>query len=176
MLILSNHQSHLDPMLIGPACPRQLNYLARRTLFDFAPLGWLMSSVGTIPLDRDGVGVGGLKETLRCLKQDKGVLIFPEGTRSRDGQIAPLKPGFSALARRTRVPIVPVAIAGAFEAWPRSSPFPRPGVVHIQFGTPISPAEAEAFDERDLVIEVERRIRACHAEAVSHRNRAMNRS
>ena len=93
-LLLSNHQSHLDPVLLGLACDRRLNYLARESLFRFTPFRWLIQSLDAIPIDREGVGLSGLKETLRRLKQDELVLIFPEGTRTRDGEISPLKPGF----------------------------------------------------------------------------------
>src|SRR5262249_14976904 len=97
VLVLSSHQSHFDPGLIGLACDRRLNYLARDTLFRFAPFRWLIKSLDAIPIDREGLGLGGLKETLKRLKREEMVLIFPEGTRTRDGEISPLKPGFCAL-------------------------------------------------------------------------------
>ncbi len=164
-LVLSNHQSHLDPPLIGLASDRQLNYLARKTLFHFAPLAWFIRSVGSIPIDREGSGLSGLRETLKRLRQGDAVVIFPEGTRSPDGEVAPLKPGFSALARRANVPLVPVGIDGAFSAWPRRRLFPLPAPVAIVFGPPIDPAVVASYDDRELVAEVERRIRACHEAA-----------
>lgn len=164
-LILSNHQSHLDPVLVGLACDRRLNYLARDTLFGFAPFRWLINSLDAIPIDREGLGLAGLKETLRRLKREEIVLIFPEGTRTPDGEVAPLKPGFSALARRARVPLVPVAIEGAFDAWPRTHRFPRPATIQIQFGEPLQPEQVSEFSDRELVAELERRIRACHVQA-----------
>jgi 1-acyl-sn-glycerol-3-phosphate acyltransferase len=142
-----------------------LNYLARETLFSFAPFRWLIQSLDGIPIDREGLGLAGLKETLRRLKRGELVLIFPEGTRTRDGEVAPLKPGFSALASRARVPLLPVGIEGSFTAWPRWRPFPLPATIHIHFGQPILPEEAASFSERELVAEVERRIRACHLQA-----------
>src|SRR6185369_4246968 len=98
------------------------------------------NSLDAIPIDRDGLGLAGLKETLKRLKRGEMVLIFPEGTRTPDGQVAPLKPGFCAIARRANVPLVPVAIDGAFDAWPRFSPVPRPATIHVEFGPPIEPA------------------------------------
>jgi 1-acyl-sn-glycerol-3-phosphate acyltransferase len=163
VMVLSNHQSHFDPVLIGLACDRRLNYLARDTLFGFAPFRWLIESLDAIPIDREGLGLAGLKETLRRLKGGELVLIFPEGTRTHDGEVAPLKPGFSALAKRAHIPLLPVAIEGAYQAWPRRWLFPRLSTIHIQFGEPLSAASAAAFDERQLVAEIERRIRACHA-------------
>jgi 1-acyl-sn-glycerol-3-phosphate acyltransferase len=161
-LILSNHQSHLDSILVGMASDRQLNYLARETLFEFAPFRWLINSLDAIPLNREGLGIGGLKETLRRLKRGEMVLIFPEGTRTADGSIRPFKPGFTALARRGRVPLVPLGIAGAFEAWPRTRRFPRPGRIAVQIGQPISPEEVSGFSDEQLLAEVHRRIAACH--------------
>jgi 1-acyl-sn-glycerol-3-phosphate acyltransferase len=112
-----------------------------------------------------------LKETLKRLKRDEIVLIFPEGTRTRDGQVAELKPGFSVLVKRTGVPLVPVAIEGAFAAWPRWQRFPRPGVIQVQFGRQISPAEAAQCDDRQLVALVQQRIEECHAVACRDRQR-----
>ena len=172
-LVLANHQSHLDPMLIGLASPRQLNFLARKTLFRFAPFRWLIQSLDAISLDRDGVGLGGLKETLRRLKADEAVLIFPEGTRSRDGAIAPLKPGFCALARRAGARLVPAGIDGAYDAWPRRHTLPGIASIHVQFGPPLLPEEVASLDDAALVAEVEHRIRACHATARASRLRAM---
>jgi 1-acyl-sn-glycerol-3-phosphate acyltransferase len=165
VLLLSNHQSHCDPPLIGSCCPRRVNYLARATLFNFKPFGWFIGSLGAFPLNREGGGIGGIKETLRWLKQGQVVLMFPEGTRSYDGRIAPFRPGFASLAYRSQVTIVPVGVAGAYEAWPRSKRWPSPGRVHVHFGAPLSPEEVRRYDEKSLVAEVERRVRACHAES-----------
>ena len=126
VLVVSNHQSHFDPPLVGAGCWRRMNYLARETLFRFAPLGWLIHSLDAIPIDRDGLGLNGIKESLRRLKRGEMVLIFPEGTRTRDGEMAPFRPGFTVLAARSKAWILPVAIEGAFDAWPRSRKLPRP--------------------------------------------------
>ena len=162
-LILSNHQSHLDPLLIGLATDRRLNFVARKTLFAFPPFRWLINSLDAIPLDRAGSGFGGLKETLRRLKQDELVLIFPEGTRTHTGCIGKVMPGFCAIARRAEVPLIPVAIDGAFQAFPRTRNFPWPAVIHITFGRPLSPQEvADLADDEQLLAEVARRMDACH--------------
>jgi 1-acyl-sn-glycerol-3-phosphate acyltransferase len=173
VLVLSNHQSHFDPVLIGLAADRRLNFLARETLFGFAPFRWLIRSLDAIPIDRDGAGIGGLKETLRRLKSDEAVLIFPEGTRSRDGEVSPLKPGFCALARRSRAPLVPVAIDGAFQAWPRTKRFPGLACIHVEFGPPLTADDLAKLDDAELLAEVERRIRACHAQARAGRQLAI---
>ena len=149
VLVVSNHQSHFDPPLVGIGCPRRMNYVARETLFRFAPFGWLIHSVGAIPIDREGIGLGGIKESLRRLKRGEMVLIFPEGTRSRDGEIAPFRPGFTALAVRSGAAILPVAIDGAFQVWPRWRKFPGRGRIRVRYGVPITPAEIAGRDERE---------------------------
>jgi 1-acyl-sn-glycerol-3-phosphate acyltransferase len=140
-----------------------MNYLARETLFKFAPFRWLIHSVDAIPIDRDGLGLNGIKESLRRLKRGEMVLIFPEGTRTRDGEVAPFRPGFTVLAARSKAWILPVGIEGAYAAWPRSQKFPGLGKIRVHYGEPISPEQVAACDEREMVAEVERRVRECHA-------------
>jgi len=163
VLVVSNHQSHLDPPLVGMGCPRRMNYLARDTLFTFAPFRWLIRSLDAIPIDREGIGLAGIKESLRRLKRGEMVLVFPEGTRTADGRIGRFRPGFTALAVRSKAAILPVAIEGAYAAWPRRQRIPRLGTIHVRFGPPISPEEAAGYDERELLAEVERRVRLCRA-------------
>jgi 1-acyl-sn-glycerol-3-phosphate acyltransferase len=163
MLVCPNHQSYLDPVVVGIGFRRHLNYLARKSLFRFAPFRWLISSLHAIPLEREGLGMAGLKESLRRLKRGEPLLVFPEGTRSTDGQVSPLKPGFLVLARRTRATLVPVGVDGAFEAWPRTSRWPRPGRIYIEIGRPIDPEMASQLDDANLLREIERRIRDCQS-------------
>ncbi|HUS39531.1 MAG TPA: lysophospholipid acyltransferase family protein [Pirellulales bacterium] len=164
-LVLSNHESHLDPVVVCCSFQRRLNFLARSSLFQFPPLRWFLLSVDSIPIEREGMGMSGLKETLRRLKRQEMVLIFPEGTRSRDGSIGKLKLGFCMLARRASVPLVPVGIAGSYDAWPRSRKFPRPAVIHVQIGESLKPEQFEQMDDEQLMVEMQRRIESCHANA-----------
>jgi len=168
LLVLANHQSYLDPPLIGIGSPRRMNYMARATLFDFAPLAWLISSVDAIPIDQEGIALSGIKESLRRLKWGELLLVFPEGSRTPDGQIKPFLPGFTTLAVRSRSSILPVAIEGAYDAWPCWRKFPRLGTIHVHYGKPISAEEIARFDERELLPEVERRVRECHARLLRH--------
>jgi 1-acyl-sn-glycerol-3-phosphate acyltransferase len=144
VILISNHLSYLDVFVLGLLLPRPLNYVARSTLF-FPPLGALIRSVGGFPIQREGMGTSGLKETLHRLRDGGIVVLFPEGTRSRDGELGELKPGIAALASRARVPIVPAAVAGTFEAWPRGRCCPRPHAIRVHYGKPILPEE---FDDR----------------------------
>lgn len=150
VLVLSNHQSHFDPVLVGIASSRQLRFLTRDTLF-FWPLKWLIRSLGAIPINREGTGLSGLRTSLRVLKDQQPLLVFPEGTRTHDGNLQPLQPGFCVIARRSRVTLVPVAIAGAFDVLPRGSIVPRFGSIVVAFGTPIYPEEILDKDNQQLV-------------------------
>src|SRR5262245_5862027 len=164
-LVCANHQSMFDPPLVGLTCPRRMNYLARDTLFRVPGLKQLISFLDAIPIDREGGGLTGLKETLSRLKAGELVLIFPEGTRTHDGEVAPLKPGFIAVARRSRVPLLPVGVDGAYQAWPRTSRLPRPGRIAIVIGEPITAEQVAEFSDEDLLGEVEERILNAHVEA-----------
>jgi 1-acyl-sn-glycerol-3-phosphate acyltransferase len=124
-LVIANHQSAIDPVLIALATRRPMRFLARRTLFRPKLFGWLISGLGAIPLNQDMSGKEGLKTGLELLKSGNGLLIFPEGTRTRDGSIQPFKPGVILLIRRSKAPLIPVAVAGPFEAMPSHSWFPR---------------------------------------------------
>ena len=168
VLVVSNHQSHFDPPLVGMGCPRRMNYLARDTLFGFAPLRWLIRSLDAIPIDREGIGLSGIKESLRRLKRGELVLVFPEGTRTHDSKIGKFRPGFTILAVRSSSAILPVAIDGACSAWPRRQRLPSFGRIHVHYGVPISPEQIADYDERELIAEVERRVRQCHAEIRRH--------
>jgi 1-acyl-sn-glycerol-3-phosphate acyltransferase len=163
VLVVSNHQSHFDPPLVGIGCRRQMNYVARETLFHSRVFGWLLRSVGSIPIDRDGLGLSGIKESLKRLKRGEMVLIFPEGTRTSDGEIAPFRPGFTALAARSNAAILPVAVEGAFQVWPRTKKFPGFGKIRVHYGQPIPHSEIAGRDEREVLAEVERRVRECQA-------------
>jgi 1-acyl-sn-glycerol-3-phosphate acyltransferase len=160
VLLVSNHLSHLDVFVLGILVPRPLNYVARSTLF-LPILGPLIRSVGGFPIQREGMGASGLKETLRRLRNGGIVTLFPEGTRSVNGEIAELKPGIAVLATRARVPIVPAAVAGTFEAWPRSRPFPWPHPIRVHYGPPLLPDEIGGLSPEALVALIRARMLIC---------------
>jgi 1-acyl-sn-glycerol-3-phosphate acyltransferase len=166
VLMVSNHQSHLDPPLVGMACGRHMNFVSRQSLFNFGPFGWIIYSLNAIPIDREGIGLSGIKESLKRLKRGEMLLIFPEGTRTPDGQIKPFRPGFTSLAVRSGAAILPVAIEGAYQCWPKNHTFPRPGKVRVHYGQPILPQDYKGMDERELLVLVEKRVRQCHDEVL----------
>ncbi len=173
-IVVSNHQSHFDPVLVGMACPPRLHFLARSGLFRSVGFGLLIRSLNAIPVERDGLGLEGLRETIRRLKAGKFVLVFPEGTRTPDGELHAIKPGLATVAKRAGVPIVPVALVGAFEIWPRQQHLPNTeGWLEIVFGEPITPEAIARLDQRALILEVERRMRECFEHARQLRRRRM---
>jgi 1-acyl-sn-glycerol-3-phosphate acyltransferase len=165
LLVCSNHQSHFDPVLIGVATKRRLSYLARETLFGFFLFRWLIRSLNAIPIDREGFGLSGIKETLKRLKRGEAVVVFPEGTRTLDGEVAELKPGICAIARRGKAALLPVGIDGAFDAWPRWQKLPGTARIHVNLGRPLSPEEVRRLSDEELIAELQRRIRECHRRA-----------
>lgn len=163
LLICSNHQSNLDPLIMGVVCPMPINYLAKQSLFSFGPLGWFLKWNDSIPLDRSA-GIAGIKETLKRLKKGEAILMFPEGSRSRTGQLQPVKQGFCTIAKRTQAPIVPVAIDGAFAACPPDG-LPTFGNVHVVVGVPIEFEQYRRLTDEELAALVQQEIATLFAEA-----------
>ena len=118
-LVVSNHQSFLDPPIVGLAARRPLVYLARKTLFRNPHFAAFIRSLNAVPIDQEGVGKEGIKTVVEQLKLGKAVLVFPEGERSPKGAMLPFKPGVHLLIKKAEAPIVPVGIAGAYDALPR---------------------------------------------------------
>lgn len=144
-LIASNHASHLDPPVVGSLVPRQLCFFARKTLWKPGVASWWLDKVGTIPVDRDGgQDVSALKRVLRALKDNKGLILFPEGTRSPDGKLQTPKAGVGFIVCKSQVPVVPARIFGSYEAFGKGGSL-RPGMpVSVVFGKPIQPSEYDA--------------------------------
>ena len=127
LLIASNHQSFLDPIIVGIALGpwRQVHYMARDTLF-VGPFGWLIRIYNAFPVRRGGADHRALKEARARLEAGLPVLVFPEGTRSRDGRLQKIRPGAAQIALSCRVPVLPCFIHNAYRAWPRGKKFFRP--------------------------------------------------
>jgi 1-acyl-sn-glycerol-3-phosphate acyltransferase len=174
VLLIANHQSYIDPPAIGIAAPRHLHYLARKTLFKKGGMGLFLRVVNSVPIDQEGVGKDGMKAILARLEAGQAVLVFPEGERSIDGQMRPFRPGIGLLVKRVRAPIVPVAIVGAFEAWPRSRLLPVPAplflpptrrTVAVAFGKPRDPATLDGLSREQMLAALRDDIAAVRKEA-----------
>lgn len=136
-LLCSNHQSFIDPPLVGCGLPREIHYLARRTLFRNPVFAAYIRALNAHPVDRDGGGPQGLKAVLDILDQGHPVLVFPEGTRTRDGKIGEAKPGIGLAILKSSAPVLPLRISGAYECYGRHLKFPRPGQVTLSVGKPV---------------------------------------
>lgn len=142
VVLVSNHTSFLDPPLVGAACPRPVRFVARSSLGHNPLLGWWMRQVGTVLIDRDGARrKGKLDEAVRLLSESNVMAVFPEGTRSPDGHLHEFRRGLLKLLQETGATVVPTAIIGGFEAWPRHRRLPRLRRCRVRFGSPLSAAE-----------------------------------
>ncbi|MCK4342667.1 MAG: 1-acyl-sn-glycerol-3-phosphate acyltransferase [Phycisphaerae bacterium] len=139
VLLVSNHQSFFDPVLATLAIPRECNYMARDNLFHHPIFRRVIEFLNAFPVKRGTADMGAIKETMRRLKAGKVVLTFPEATRTRDGSIGPMRAGVVLLARKTRVPIVPTLILGAFGSWPRTAKLPKPHPILVAYAEPVYP-------------------------------------
>jgi 1-acyl-sn-glycerol-3-phosphate acyltransferase len=150
LLIIANHQSHLDPPLVGVGIRRRnMAAIAREGLFRVFVLGFLLRRVGCIPIKEDAGDAGAMRTAIEQLKRGRVVVIFPEGSRSLDGSLHPFKRGAWLLMMRSGVPVLPAAVEGCFDAWPRHRALPRlwGRRVAVNFGRPIPFAELKALGQ-----------------------------
>ncbi|MEQ1827942.1 MAG: lysophospholipid acyltransferase family protein [Pirellula sp.] len=161
-MLLSTHQSLLDPVLVGLIVNRRLNYLARKTLFKNAAFAYFIRVLDAIEIDRDRGGLAGLKEMLKRLQRGELVLLFPEGTRSSDGELAPLKPGFIPVARRSQVPLIPIAVVGAYDCLPKGAKLPTRMPIAVVVGSPIPSAVYLPLTDNEILSELNLRLQMLH--------------
>lgn len=148
LLVVSNHQSHLDPMLVGMSIRRRhLNFAARSTLFAFKPFGWLITTFNAHPLKQGESDTAAIRAYIDMLKQGRMVLVFPEGSRTPDGSIHAFKRGAWLLMSRAKCTVLPVAIEGAFDTFPKGTSFPSVfnRRLAVQIGRAIPAAELLAM-------------------------------
>ncbi len=154
VILASNHASFLDPPLVGAGIKRDINYLARESLFRFPGIGALLRSWNAVPVDRDGGGAKGLKTILDRLLNGNGIILFPEGTRTKDGKLLPARSGIGLTVIKSTAPVVPVRVFGTFEAYGRNHKFPRPRRIAVKYGRPMNfevlRAEAKTCDKARL--------------------------
>jgi len=146
VILAANHASYIDPFLVGAGVRRSINYLAREDLFEFPVAGWILRHWQAVPVDRDGGGATGLRMILDRLLQDGGIVLFPEGTRTRDGQLQRVRSGIGLIVVKSTAPVVPVRVFGTFAAYGRHLRLPRPRPIAVKYGAPLlfEKARAEA--------------------------------
>jgi len=119
-ILASNHASYLDPPLVGVSCRKDVYFLARKSLFERPVVGPILAQLNTVPVDRDRGDVGAIRAMIKLLKSGNRVLVFPEGTRSKDGNLQPARAGVGLLIAKSLAPVVPVRVFGSHAALPRS--------------------------------------------------------
>ena len=147
VILAVNHASYLDPVVVGCALARPIHFMARTTLFRSA-FGVLIRALNAFPVERGSGDSKALREYIDRAKAGNVVLLFPEGTRTLDGRLGPMKPGVGMLAARAGVPIVPTYVDGTFRAWPRQRKLPRKARVSIFFSPPLRPERGRGETKR----------------------------
>ncbi|MDB6125033.1 MAG: Phospholipid/glycerol acyltransferase [Pedosphaera sp.] len=137
VILAANHASFLDPPLVGSGLKRDINYLARKSLFRYPGIGWILRTVNAVPVDRDGGGAAGLKAIMDRLHDGGAIILFPEGTRTVDGNLQPARSGIGLTVIKSDAPVVPVRVFGTYEAWGRQVKFPKPKRVTLKYGEPM---------------------------------------
>lgn len=163
LLIIANHQSHLDPPLLGVAIrERNMAAIAREGLFAHWPMGPLLRGLGCIAIKEDEGDAGAIRTAIAQLKAGRVVVIFPEGSRSPDGALKHFKRGVWVLLARSGVPVLPAAVEGCFDAFPRGTSFPKlvGQRVAVSFGEPIAFANLKAMGADAALNDLAHRVEA----------------
>jgi len=162
---VSNHQSFLDIFVLS-RMPREMKWIAKQELFRIPWFGWMFSLSGDISVNRGDRESGGeaLSRARRYLDRGMPVMIFPEGTRSRDGKMLPFKPGAFRLAIEAQVPVLPIALCGSADGMPKGSPWIRPTLLLVRVLDPVPTAGMTGADVVRLSALVRERIGSAEAE------------
>ena len=151
VLLLANHQSYLDPVLIGVRLKRPLSFLAKSELFEYPVFSWLIRKLNAFPIRQGAGDVGALRETIHRLEEGNIMTIFPEGTRTLTGEMDKIQPGFALVVRKVEAPIIPIAIQGSYQAWPYGATLFKPHRIRVMFGPPLIVKGLKAAQVVELV-------------------------
>jgi 1-acyl-sn-glycerol-3-phosphate acyltransferase len=176
VVVASNHQSYLDPWLVGTTVPRPSYYLARDTLFGLPIFRSILRWLNALPIPRKGAASRkGIELARAVLRAGKVLVLFPEGTRSRTGRMAPVKRGVDLVTRGSSAQVVPVLVDGTYRAWPPQKPLPEFRSVRVIYGRPFpagapagegtegrGPAEGAAAGKNELSADLVARLEAAY--------------
>jgi len=151
-LLIANHESNLDPILIQAVCPRPVHAMAKSSQFLVPLVGQLMKRILAFPVRRYQVDPYAVRLVLRRLRAGKGVAVYIEGERSWDGRLQAARPGTVRLALKAGVPVVPCGIEGSYEAWPRWASRPQLLPICITFGAPIHFPQFDRRADREAAL------------------------
>lgn len=162
LIFACNHESALDIWALVAKLPRTVRFIAKRELFRIPIFGWYLAIGGHIPVDRQNHtrAIASLRRAGATVRAGTSLIVFPEGTRSRDGRVHPFKKGPFVVAMEAGVPVIPVAISGAGRITPKKRIAVEPGVIRIGVGDPLRPSDFPGKDA--LLVEVRRRVIALH--------------
>jgi len=161
VLLVANHQSYLDPVLVAVHLRRPVSFLAKSELFENPYFGWFIRTLHAFPVRQGEGDIGAVKEVIRRLEEGHVLNFYPEGSRTETGEMRPLEKGVALVIRRARVPVVPVAIEGSFAAWPKDSKMFHAHPIRVKYGEAIN-FEGKKADE--IIQTLETQIRAMLAE------------
>ena len=157
VLLVSNHQGNLDPVLLAVRLTRPVNFIAKSELFESRLGRWLLRCVfNAFPVRQGTADVAAVKETIARLQEGHVLNLFPEGARTVSGEIGPMLRGVGLIVRRARVPVIPVAIAGSFAAWPKHRRYFRPRPVRLRYGPPLN---LDKLNPDEIVATIDRTLR-----------------
>jgi len=160
VLLVCNHQSYFDPLLCGLLLNRECDFMAKKELFKNPLFGRFLRSVNTFPVDQKKTDVSSIRITINRLKQNRVVVVFPEGQRTMNGHIQTLKSGFELIARKSRATILPVVIDGAFKVWPYNKKYPNIQLpIRVMCGLPIPYDQFNKLSRNEIVDEISNQFR-----------------
>jgi len=167
LILAMNHQSYFDPPLAGICSKRAVYFLARKTLSSLPFFGRLLPDFNVIPIDRDGKDSSSLKTIIRLLRSGNGVVLFPEGTRSPDGNLQRGQSGIGLIIAKTKSPVLPMRVFGAHEAFPKNSKKIHFNQITVVLGNPIYFTEEELTAVRGQERELYQKLSDCVMGAIS---------
>jgi 1-acyl-sn-glycerol-3-phosphate acyltransferase len=156
VLLVSNHQSYLDPVLVAVRLERPLNYIAKSELFENRHIARLLRWLNSFPVRQGAGDVGAIRETIARLEAGRALIIFPEGSRTNNGELLPIERGVSLILRRVRVPVIPVVIDGSYQAWPMNQSIFQPRKIQLTYGPAM---ELSGLNDKEIVQMIEKTLR-----------------